>query len=103
MAREALLKVIQAEEEADKIVKYAKEEAKNMISSAERQSKTFIEDAVVKAKIECDKLKAKAEDEMKEELEFISQKSEERCRSIIDIPQDRFNEAKKILVERIVK
>lgn len=103
MAKEALLKVIQAEEEADRIVKTAKEEAKNTISTAEKKSKAFIEDAVMKARVECDMLKAKAEDEMKDELESIANKSEERCREIVDIPQDRFNEAKKILVERIVK
>lgn len=103
MAKEALLKVVQAEEEADSIVKKAKEDSKNMISAAEKKSKSFMEDATVKAKIECDKLKAKAEDEMKDELESISRASEERCKSIIDIPQEKFNEAKKILVERIVK
>lgn len=103
MAKEALLKVVKAEEEADKIVREAREEAKDSIFLADKQSKTFIEEAVIKAKVECDKLKAKAEDEMKDELESISQKSEKRCKEILDIPQDRFNEAKRLLVERIVK
>lgn len=103
MAKEALLKVVEAEEEAEELIRIAKDESRDLISMSEKKSKDLLESTTIKAKVECDRLKSKAEDDMKEELDAISQVSEEKCKSIIDIPQDRFNEAKKILVERIVK
>ena len=57
----------------------------------------------MKAKAECDRLKSEAKEEMQGELEEIASKSEEKCKSIVEIPQDRFDEAKKMLIERIVK
>lgn len=103
MAKEALLKIVEAEENADSLVKKAKEDAKNMVILAENTSKVNLDDTLMKAKKECDRLKAQAEEDMKPILESIFKESEEKCKSIVDIPQDRFDDAKKILVERIVK
>ncbi|MEG0250684.1 MAG: hypothetical protein RR561_07460 [Peptostreptococcus sp.] len=103
MAKEALLKVVEAEEKAEQLIKTAKSESRDLIALSEKRSRNLLDDATIKAKVECDRLRSKAEDDMKEELDAISRASEEKCKSITDIPQDRFNEAKKILVERIVK
>ncbi|MBC2576771.1 hypothetical protein [Peptostreptococcus canis] len=103
MAKEALLKIVEAEEQADFLVKKAKEDAKKMINAADAKSKGYIEDMIIKAKAECERLKSQAEYEIKEELEYISCNSDDKCKSIVEIPQDKFDEAKKILVERIVK
>ena len=103
MAKEALLKVVEAEKEADQMIKKAKEDAKEMAILADKRSKKILEELTIKARIECDRLGAQAQEEMKGELDSIALESDKRCRSIIEIPQDRFDEAKKILIERIVK
>lgn len=103
MAKEALLKIVNAEHEADSLVKQAVDDAKNMVIKAESSSDIHIQKAIMKAKAECDRLKSEAKEEMQGELEEIASKSEKKCKSIVEIPQDRFDEAKKMLIERIVK
>lgn len=103
MAKDALLKIIEAEEQADNLVKKANDDAKNMIILAENISKTKLEEAISSAKKECDRLKEQAQEDIKPELDSIFKASEEKCKKIVDIPKEKFDNAKKILIERIVK
>ena len=61
MAKEALLKVVEAEKEADQMIKKAKEDAKEMAILADKRSKKILEELTIKARIECDRLKAQAQ------------------------------------------
>ena len=103
MAKEALLKIVSAENEADSLIKTAKDEARLLIETAEKKSKSIVEDSYVKANIEVDKIKNEAKESMKDELNHIQELSEQRCEMISNIDQAKFDEAKKLLIERIVK
>lgn len=103
MAKEALLKIVSAENEADSLIKSAKNEARLMIEMAEKKSKKIIEYSYTKARMEVDKLKDEAKESMKDELNHIQELSEQRCKMISDIDQAKFDEAKRLLVERIVR
>ena len=103
MAKEALLKVISTEKEASELIKNSKEEARLILEKAEKKSKTLLEESYVRAMVEVDNLKKEARDSMKEELDQIDSMSKKRCESIVNIEQQRFDEAKKFLIERIVR
>lgn len=102
MAKEALLKIVSAEKEAGELIQRARDESRKILDSAEKKSKKLLEDSYIKAKIEVDQMKKEANDSMKEELDRINQTSIDRCKAIGNIEQDKFDEAKRFLVERIV-
>ncbi len=85
------------------MVKRAKDEAKNLVNLAENKSKSRLEETILSAKKECERLRVQAQEDIKSELDVISNTSKERCKEIVDIPQAKFDAAKKILIERIVK
>lgn len=102
MAKEALFKIVEAEEKAESIVNSAREEAKTSVAQAVKRSDDIIQESIAKAKVECDKLKENAIAGVQDDLNAIKKASDDRCKSILEVSQEKFDEAKKILIERIV-
>lgn len=103
MAKEALLKVVEAEKEAEEVVKRSKEMAKDRISVAEKKAKEYLEESKKKAVLQGNDLKDQAKNDVACDIERINSESEARCKAIRGVSQEKIDEAKRVLIERIVK
>ncbi len=103
MAKEALLAIVDAEAEAKEIVKKAKEDAKRIVNEAEALSAQYMSDVLDKGNQKISQLKTNAEDETKSEIDLLLGQNQHKCDEIARQAEKNIENAKKFLVERIVK
>ena len=103
MAKEAISKVIEVEEEARRIVREAKEKSKEIISSASVSAKETDRLLIAKAKAESRKLQEDAREDIKSDVDEIGKLCIEKCEKITKDSALNIENAKKYIVERIVK
>lgn len=103
MAKEALLAIVDAEAKAKEIVKKAKEDAKRIVNEAEALSAQNMSDVLDKGNQKISQLKTNAEDETKSEIDLLLIQNQHKCDEITRQAEKNIENAKKFLVERIVK
>lgn len=103
MAKEALLKVVEAEKEAEEVVRRAGNMAKERIAKAEKSAREYLEESKRNAVLQGNSIKDQAREDISFDIERINSESEARCKAIRGVSQEKIDEAKRVLIERIVK
>ena len=103
MAKEALLAIVDAESKAKEIIKKAKDDAKKIVNEAEALSAQYMSDVLDKGNQKISELKSKAEYETKSEVDLLLGQNQHKCHEIAKQAEKNIENAKKFLMERIVK
>ena len=102
MALEAINKVKLAEDEASKIIENALNESKTVVRDAEAKAKSQYTEIIVAANRKSEEIKNKFLEESKEKCEPILANGKKEIQSTLNVEADRFNDAVKLVIERIV-
>lgn len=103
MAQQAIEKIRHAEEEAARIVAEAQATARELLKEAERQAKANDANSMEQAAAEAEAMKAKARQDAEESVQGMLAEGRAAVGSIMELPQERVNQAATAILERIVK
>ncbi|SHJ85398.1 V/A-type H+-transporting ATPase subunit G/H [Clostridium amylolyticum] len=103
MALEAINEIRKAEEEADLLIKNAQEESREIIKQGNLKAEMSYDEIIKSAKSQSDNYFKKAETEGNLASEPILKLGREETEELLNVSQEKLQQAVKLVVERIVK